>query len=184
MSIASGISTPTVYILDESGINAFAAGLTLDDAVIGVTRGCVEKLDREELQGVIAHEFSHIFNGDMRLNLQLTATLHGILLIGLIGQFLLRSMMRTNYQSRYYSTDKKGRGGGPYLLILGVGLVVIGYVGTFFGSVIKAGVSRKREYLADATAVQYTRYPQGISGALKKIAYYSSELHAPDVLKR
>ncbi len=179
MSIASGISTPTVYILDESGINAFAAGLTLDDAVIGVTSGTVEKLNREELQGVIAHEFSHIFNGDMRLNLQLTSTLHGILLIGLIGQFLLRSMMRTNYQSRYYSTDKKGRGGGPYLLILGVGLVVIGYVGTFFGSVIKAGVSRKREYLADATAVQYTRYPQGISGALKKIAYYSSELHAP-----
>ncbi len=179
MAIASGISTPTVYILDESGINAFAAGLTLDDAVIGITRGSVEKLNREEIQGVIAHEFSHIFNGDMRLNLQLTATLHGILLIGLIGQFLLRSMMRTNYQSRYYSTDKKGKGGGPYLLILGVGLVVIGYVGTFFGSVIKANVSRKREYLADATAVQYTRYPRGISGALKKIAYYSSDLQTP-----
>jgi len=179
MAIASGISTPTVFILDESAINAFAAGLTFDDAVIGVTRGTVEKLDREELQGVIAHEFSHIFNGDMRLNLQLTATLHGILLIGLIGRFILRSMSRTTYHHRRYSSNKKGNGGGLYLLVLGAGLIVIGYVGTFFGSIIKAGVSRKREYLADATAVQYTRYPKGISGALKKIAYYSSELQTP-----
>ena len=177
MSIASGISTPTVYIIDESGINAFAAGLTLDDAVIGVTRGCVEKLDREELQGVIAHEFSHIFNGDMRLNLQLTATLHGILLIGLIGRFILRSSTRRSHTTRT-SSSKKGNG-GLYVLALGAGLFVIGYVGTFFGSIIKANVSRKREYLADATAVQYTRYPRGISGALKKIAYYSSELHTP-----
>jgi Zn-dependent protease with chaperone function len=177
MSIASGISTPTVYILDESGINAFAAGLTLDDAVIGVTRGCIEKLDREELQGVIAHEFSHIFNGDMRLNLQLTATLHGILLIGLIGRFILRSISRTSYSSRR-SSNKKGNG-GLYVLVLGFGLLAIGYAGTFFGSIIKANVSRKREYLADATAVQYTRYPRGISGALKKIAYYSSRLETP-----
>jgi len=177
MSIASGISTPTVYIIDESGINAFAAGLTLDDAVIGVTSGCVEKLDREELQGVIAHEFSHIFNGDMRLNLQLTAILHGILLIGLIGRFILRSSTRRSHTTRS-SSSKKGNG-GLYVLALGAGLFVIGYVGTFFGSIIKANVSRKREYLADATAVQYTRYPRGISGALKKIAYYSSELRAP-----
>ncbi len=177
MSIASGISTPTVYILDESGINAFAAGLTLDDAVIGVTRGCIEKLDREELQGVIAHEFSHIFNGDMRLNLQLTATLHGILLIGLIGRFILRSISRTSHR-RSSSSNKKGNG-GLYVLVLGFGLLAIGYVGTFFGSIIKANVSRKREYLADATAVQYTRYPRGISGALKKIAYYSSRLETP-----
>lgn len=174
MAIASGIATPTVYILNESGINAFAAGLTLDDAVIGVTRGSVEKLDREELQGVIAHEFSHIFNGDMRLNLQLTATLHGILLIGLIGQFILRHMSRSSHRS---SSRKKG--GGGQLMLLGFGLMVIGYAGTFFGSIIKANVSRKREYLADATAVQYTRYPRGISGALKKIAYYSSRLQTP-----
>jgi Zn-dependent protease with chaperone function len=99
MSIASGISIPTVYLLDESSINAFAAGMTLDDAVIGVTRGTVEKLDRNELQGVIAHEFSHIFNGDMRLNLQLTATLHGILLIGLVGRFILRSMSRSSHRT-------------------------------------------------------------------------------------
>ncbi len=177
MAIASGISTPTVYILDESGINAFAAGLTLDDAVIGITRGCIEKLDRDELQGVIAHEFSHIFNGDMRLNLQLTATLHGILLIGLIGRFILRSISRTSHRVRS-SSSKKGNG-NLYALVLGVGLLVIGYAGTFFGSIIKANVSRKREYLADATAVQYTRYPRGISGALKKIAYYSSRLETP-----
>ena len=177
MAIASGITAPTVYILDDSAINAFAAGLTLDDAVIGVTRGTIEKLNREELQGVIAHEFSHIFNGDMRLNLQLTATLHGILLIGLIGRFILRAMSRTSHHSRS-SSNKKGNG-GLYLLVLGGGLMVIGYVGTFFGSIIKANVSRKREYLADATAVQYTRYPQGISGALKKIAYYSSKLQSP-----
>ena len=176
MAIASGVTAPTVYILDDSAINAFAAGLTLDDAVIGVTRGTIEKLNREELQGVVAHEFSHIFNGDMRLNLQLTATLHGILLIGLIGRFILRAMSRTSHHSR--SSSKKGNG-GLYLLVLGGGLMVIGYAGTFFGSIIKANVSRKREYLADATAVQYTRYPLGISGALKKIAYYSSKLQSP-----
>ena len=177
MAIASGISTPTVFVMDEEGINAFAAGLTLDDAVVCVTRGCIEKLDREELQGVVAHEFSHIFNGDMRLNLQLTATLHGILLIGLIGQFILRSTSRRRY--RYRSTSSKNNSSGLYVIVLAVGLIAIGYIGTFFGSIIKANVSRKREYLADATAVQYTRYPDGISGALKKIAYYSSELHSP-----
>ncbi len=177
MSIASGISTPTVYVLEESGINAFAAGLTLDDAVIGITEGAIEKLNREELQGVIAHEFSHIFNGDMRLNLQLTATLHGILLIGLIGRFILRSMSRSSHSTRL-SGNKKGNS-GLYLLVLGLGLFIIGYAGTFFGSIIKANVSRKREYLADATAVQYTRYSRGISGALKKIAYYSSHLSSP-----
>jgi Zn-dependent protease with chaperone function len=173
MSIAAGISMPTVYILEEDSINAFAAGLTFDDAVIGVTRGTVEKLNRNELQGVIAHEFSHIFNGDMRLNLHLTALLHGILLIGLTGWMILRSMSRVRV-----SSNKKG-GGGAYILVLGVGLLAIGYVGTFFGSLIKASVSRKREYLADATAVQYTRYPEGIGSALKKIAHYSSRLQAP-----
>ena len=177
MAIASGISTPTVFVMDESGINAFAAGLSFDDAVVCVTTGCIEKLDREELQGVIAHEFSHIFNGDMRLNLQLTATLHGILLIGLIGQFILRSMSSGRH-TRRTTSSKKGNG-GLYIMALGGGLMVIGYAGTFFGSIIKANVSRKREYLADATAVQYTRYPDGIAGALKKIAYYSSALHSP-----
>ncbi len=173
ISIASGIPVPTVYILEEDSINAFAAGLTFDDAIVGVTRGTVENLSRNELQGVIAHEFSHIFNGDMRLNLRLTALLHGILLIGLTGWIILRSMSRVRI-----SSSKKG-GGGAYIILLGVGLLVIGYVGTFFGSLIKANVSRKREYLADATAVQYTRHPQGIANALKKIAHYSSKLQTP-----
>lgn len=177
MAIASGISVPAVYILEEDAINAFAAGMTFDDTVIGVTRGAIEKLNRNELQGVIAHEFSHIFNGDMRLNLQLAAVLHGILLIGLIGRIILRSMSRSSTAIRS-SSSKKGNG-GLYILVLGAGLFVIGYAGTFFGSLIKANVSRKREYLADATAVQYTRYPKGISGALKKIAHYSSRLQAP-----
>ena len=176
MAIASGISVPTVYLLSDKGINAFAAGLSVDDAVIGITQGAIEKLDREELQGVIAHEFSHIFNGDMRLNLQLTAILHGILLIGLIGEFIMRN---TSSRGSHGSSGRRSGGGGHlYAVVLAAGLMVIGYAGTFFGSIIKANVSRKREYLADATAVQYTRYPYGISGALKKIAYYSSDLHA------
>jgi len=177
MAIASGISPPTVYVLHGEEINAFTAGLSIDDAVIGVTKGCMEKLNREELQGVIAHEFSHIFNGDMRLNLQLTAILHGILLIGLIGEFIFR--YSGSKGSRGASGRRKGGGGVPYFIILGAGLAVLGYVGTFLGSLIKANVSRRREYLADATAVQYTRYPRGISGALKKIAYYSSNIYAP-----
>jgi len=172
MAIASGISTPMIYLLEDKSINAFAAGLTIDDAVIGITRGAVEKLERDELQGVIAHEFSHIFNGDMRLNMHLAATLHGIVLIGLIGEFIMRHLGRNG--------GANGRkSGGNNLIILGLGLYVIGYVGLFFGSLIKAAVSRKREYLADATAVQYTRFPAGIAGALKKILYYQSTIHSP-----
>jgi Zn-dependent protease with chaperone function len=172
MSIASGILTPTVYLLEESSINAFAAGMTIDDAVIGITRGAVEKLDRHELQGVIAHEFSHIFNGDMRLNMNLAATLHGITLIGMIGEFIMRHLGRSR------GTHSR-RSGGNSLALLGFGLFAIGYVGVLFGSLIKASVSRSREYLADATAVQYTRYPAGIAGALKKILYYHSDIHSP-----
>jgi Zn-dependent protease with chaperone function len=172
MAIASGIPTPTIYLLEDKSINAFAAGLTIDDAVIGITRGAVEKLDRDELQGVIAHEFSHIFNGDMRLNMHLAATLHGIVLIGLIGEFIMRHLGR--------STASRGKkSGGNNLIFLGLGLYILGYVGVFFGSLIKAAVSRKREYLADATAVQYTRFPAGIAGALKKILYYHSDLSSP-----
>ncbi|MFT7878787.1 MAG: M48 family metallopeptidase [Sulfurimonas sp.] len=171
MSIASGILTPTVYMLEESSINAFAAGLTIDDAVIGITRGAVEKLDRNELQGVIAHEFSHIFNGDMRLNMNLAATLYGVTLIAMIGEFLVRHLR--------FSSSRTRKGGGGAVVILGFGLLAIGYIGVFFASLIKASVSRSREYLADATAVQYTRYPAGIAGALKKILYYHSGIDSP-----
>lgn len=162
MAIASGVSVPPVYLLEEAAINAFAAGHDSRDVVIGITRGAIELLSRDELQGVIAHEFSHIFNGDMRINLQLIGWLHGILFIGLIGRFLLENHNNHSYSSR------NNRGAG-LLLLLGLGLVIIGYSGTFFGKLIKAAISRQREFLADASAVQYTRNPEGIAGALKKI---------------
>ncbi len=162
MAIASGTPVPPVYLLDEDGINAFAAGYRASDAVIGITRGAIEKLSREQLQGVIAHEFSHVFNGDMRLNIRLIGILHGITVIGLIGYYLLRMGGR----SRSRRSKDSGAGG---ILALGIGLLVIGYAGTFFGNLIKAAVSRQREFLADASAVQYTRNPDGIAGALKRI---------------
>ncbi len=161
MAIASGAAVPTVYLLEgHDVINAFAAGMSPSDAVIGVTEGAVRYLTRDELQGVVAHEFSHIFNGDMRLNIRLMGVLHGILLIGIIGYYLMRVMSG--------SRDSRGRDGSAFLM-LGLGLMVIGFMGTFFGQWIKAVVNRQREYLADASAVQFTRNPEGIAGALKKI---------------
>jgi Zn-dependent protease with chaperone function len=165
MAIAAGMPIPRVYLLEEDGINAFAAGLSPANAVIGVTRGTMTRLNRDELQGVIAHEFSHIANGDMRLNIRLIGLLHGILLIGLIGGFLLRSM-RFSGRSR---SSRKGSGGIAVILALGLGLLIIGYAGSFFGNWIKSIVSRQREYLADSSAVQFTRNKDGIAGALKKI---------------
>jgi Zn-dependent protease with chaperone function len=163
MAIASGTPAPPVYLLtQEDGINAFAAGFSPKDAVIGVTQGAIEHLSRDQLQGVIAHEFSHIFNGDMRLNIRLIGVLNGILVLGVIGYHLLYST----------SHSRRGRGSGKGaagILALAIGLIVIGFAGTFFGGLIKAAVSRQREYLADASAVQFTRNPEGISGALKRI---------------
>lgn len=164
MAIASGSPVPSVYLLDEGSINAFAAGWSPGNAVIGVTRGAVSYLSRDELQGVIAHEFSHIFNGDMRLNIRLTGLLHGILLLGTIGYYLMRSV--------HYVRPSRGKerdNAVAVAFVLGLGLILIGYIGTFFGQCIKAIVSRQREYLADASAVQFTRNRDGISGALKKI---------------
>ena len=160
MAIASGIPVPAVYVLaNEEGINAFAAGFSPSEAVIGVTKGSLTQLNRDELQGVVAHEFSHILNGDMRLNLRLIGILHGILLIGLIGEILMRS-----------AGNSRGRkGGGGALLFTGLGLFAIGYLGVFFGKLIKSGISRQREFLSDASAVQFTRNPYGLSGALQKI---------------
>ncbi|MGQ0552617.1 MAG: M48 family metallopeptidase [Planctomycetota bacterium] len=179
MAIASGVPAPQVYLLpDEEGVNAFAAGRSVDDAVIGVTRGAVRHLSRDELQGVVAHEFSHILNGDMRLNLRLMALLHGILVIGLAGQMLLRSLrfMRLSRNRR------QGGGGVAAIVALGVGLMVVGFAGVFFGNLIKAAVSRQREFLADASAVQFTRLPEGIAGALKRIGALSfgSRLRHPN----
>jgi Zn-dependent protease with chaperone function len=157
MALASGIPMPQVYVLPESGINAFAAGLTTSDAVVAVTQGALDQFNREQLQGVIAHEFSHILNGDMRLNIRLIGILHGILVIGLIGRALLSGR-------RHSSSNDKG--GGAFL---GLGFLIIGYAGVFFGNLIKAAVSRQREFLADASAVQFTRNPDGIGGALMVI---------------
>ncbi len=165
MAIASGSPVPQVYLLNEPGINAFAAGWKTTSAVIGITQGALERLNRDELQGVIAHEFSHIFNGDMRLNIRLIAILHGVLMIGMLGGMILRSL-------RYVRTSRNNKGGGQaVLIILGIGgaLAVVGYSGTFFGNWIKSLISRQREYLADASAVQFTRSKEGIANALKKI---------------
>lgn len=163
MAIASGTPAPPVYMLvGEPGINAFAAGFSPRDAVIGVTQGLIDHLSREQLQGVIAHEFSHIFNGDMRLNIRLMGVLNGILVLGIAGYYLLYS---TSLSRRGRGNDKSAAG----ILALGIGLMIIGFAGTFFGGLIKAAVSRQREYLADASAVQFTRNPDGIAGALKRI---------------
>jgi len=177
MAIASGIPAPPVYLMEEKAINAFAAGLSPDNAVIGVTRGCLEKLDRDQLQGVIAHEFSHILNGDMRMNIRLIGILHGIMLIAGIGYFLLRIGA---YSSR--GRSREGGGVGMAIIVGGFGMLIIGSVGSFFGGLIKAAVSRQREYLADASAVQFTRNPDGIAGALKSIGGFSdgSKLVTPN----
>ncbi|WP_447895953.1 M48 family metallopeptidase [Vreelandella sp. GE22] len=167
MAIASGTPVPPVYLLQEAGINAFAAGFDTRDAVIGITQGAIDHLSRDELQGVVAHEFSHILHGDMRLNMRLISVLHGVLLIGLLGYILLRS---TAFRGRSMQRTNDNNGKAAIVLVaLGAALMVIGYAGTFFGNWIKAAVSRQREYLADASAVQYTRNPQGIGHALIKI---------------
>ena len=174
MSIASGVPMPAVFVLeDEPGLNAFAAGFSPSDAAVAVTRGCLEKLTRDELQGVVAHEFSHILNGDMRLNVRLIGVLYGILMLAMIGRGLLHSLRFAN--TGRSSRRGKDSGGGLIALLLGLGLalLIIGYIGYFFGRLIQAAVSRQRECLADAAAVQFTRNPAGIGGALKKIGAYS-----------
>jgi Zn-dependent protease with chaperone function len=160
ISIASGVPMPQLYVLEhEAGINAFAAGYTPADAAVAVTRGALERLNRDELQGVIAHEFSHVLNGDMRLNIRLIGVLFGILMIALIGRKVLE-------HARF-----GGRGRDTVALVVAaLTAMAIGYLGLFFGRMIKAGVSRSRELLADASAVQFTRQTTGLSGALKKIA--------------
>ena len=176
MALASGVPVPPVYLLeDEQSINAFAAGFAPSDAVIGVNRGTLKYLNRDELQGVISHEFSHLLNGDMRLNIRLIGLLHGILLVALIGYYLLRFGGASGRSSRGQ------KGGGGHVLLIALGAMVIGSVGLFFGKLIKASVSRQREYLADASAVQFTRNPDGIAGALKKIGGLAagSKIEAP-----
>ena len=171
MSIASGVSVPSIYVMDqEDGINAFAAGHSSSNATIGVTAGCLNKLNRSELQGVIAHEFSHILNGDMRLNIRMMSVLYGILMMFIVGKFMLRSFGRSSSRSR--SNSKEG-GGAAFIIVVSLALLLIGLMGSIMAKLIKAAVSRQREFLADASAVQFTREPSGISGALKKIGGFA-----------
>lgn len=171
ISLASGVPVPELYVLEnERGINAFAAGWAPGDAAIGVTRGALQLLSRDELQGVIAHEFSHILNGDMRLNIRLMGVVHGLLVLALIGRELLHvagRLMRGGVG--YRSRNRKGGNPAAFLGLVGLILLVIGSLGVFFGRLIKSAVSRQREFLADAAAVQFTRNPAGLAGALKKI---------------
>ena len=176
MALASGVPVPGVYVLPEdASINAFAAGHSVADAVVGVTQGTLEQLSRDELQGVIAHEFSHILNGDMRLNIRLMGLLFGILCLALLGQLLFRVAL----VSRPRSSDKNS--GGFIALALGAGLalLIVGYIGVFFARIIQSAVSRQREFLADSAAVQFTRNPLGIAGALYKIGESSSRVSSP-----
>ncbi|HHF3221451.1 TPA: M48 family metallopeptidase [Vibrio diabolicus] len=167
MAIASGIPVPPVYVMqEERGINAFAAGMSIDDAVIGVTQGALDSFTRDELQGVIAHEFSHILNGDMRLNTRLIGVLFGITCIAHFGHLVLDNTHHTSRVSRSSSDSDKGF---AVIMLIAIICLVLGWIGTLFGSMIKAAISRQREFLADASAVQFTRNDQGIAGALKKI---------------
>ncbi|HCH1528098.1 TPA: M48 family metallopeptidase [Vibrio parahaemolyticus] len=167
MSIASGIPVPPVYVLaEEHGINAFAAGMSIDDAVIGVTQGALDAFSRDELQGVLAHEFSHILNGDMRLNTRLIGALFGITCIAHFGHLILDNSNSTRHVSRSSSDSNKGF---AVIILIAIVCLVLGWLGTLFGNMIKAAISRQREFLADASAVQFTRNDQGIAGALKKI---------------
>ncbi|MFW5923867.1 MAG: M48 family metallopeptidase [Planctomycetota bacterium] len=178
MAIASGVPVPPVYVIEDKAINAFAAGFTPSDAVIGVTRRCVDELDRDELQGVIAHEFSHILYGDMRLNLRLIGVLFGILLVSVTGRLILHaSFYGRGRRSRSRGRISAGRG-QLAILLLGVSLLIIGSIGVFFGRLIKSAISRQREFLADAAAVQFTRNPEGISSALAKIGNYASRIRS------
>ncbi|ENM0968864.1 M48 family metallopeptidase [Vibrio parahaemolyticus] len=167
MSIASGIPVPPVYVMaEEHGINAFAAGMSIDDAVIGVTQGALNAFSRDELQGVIAHEFSHILNGDMRLNTRMIGALFGITCIAHFGHLILDNSNSTRHVSRSSSDSNKGF---AVIILIAIVCLVLGWLGTLFGNMIKAAISRQREFLADASAVQFTRNDQGIAGALKKI---------------
>ncbi len=179
MSIASGVPMPTAFILhNEKGINAFVAGYALEDMTLTVSQGALEQLSRDELQGVIAHEFSHIHNADTRLNIQLVSILAGILLIGALGGFICRSALNRSYFRR--SRDSRGT-----IIALGAGtaLYIVGYTGLFFGRLIQAAISRQRELLADSSAVQFTRNPDGIGNALFKIGYHKEHSYLTSTAK-
>ena len=169
MAIASGMPVPPIYILQEDAINAFAAGKNPQDAVLGFTRGAITQLNRDELQGVTGHEFSHVAHKDTRLNLRIACVVAGVMLIALIGRVMLQVAGRIATAPRM-SSKKDDRGGAALAFVaVGLGLLIVGGIGAFFGRLLQAAVSRQREFLADASAVQYSRNPAGISSALRKI---------------
>ena len=169
MAIAAGLPVPEVYVLEnEPGINAFAAGLETSKAAVAVTRGALERLTRDELQGVVAHEFSHILNGDMRLNARLMGYVFGLVAVSMVGRLLLRGGAYGGGRAR--SGSRRGGGGTAALLAAGVALLALGSFGVLAGRLLQAAVSRQREELADASAVQFTRNPAGLANALKRIA--------------
>jgi Zn-dependent protease with chaperone function/uncharacterized tellurite resistance protein B-like protein len=174
MAIASGLPVPALYVLpDEAAINAFAAGFTPERSVVAVTRGALDELTRDELQGVVAHELSHVLNGDARLNLRLLALIGGITVLASVGRVLARTAGTSRSRLR-----SRRSGGGGAIAAAGLVIWVAGAVGALFGKVIRAAVSRQREYLADAAAVQFTRNPEGLAGALAKIARAGSALES------
>ncbi len=182
MSIASGVPVPPVYVMEDKSVNAFAAGPDPSRSVIGVTRGCMELLSRDELQGVIAHEYSHIFHGDTRINARTTAVIAGIMAVGVIGYIMFRFVGPALARSTSGGRGKNNPGPALGLAIIVAGLAVwgIGSLGMLFGRLIQAAISRQREFLADAAAVQYTRNPDGIAGALAKIRdHYSARIESP-----
>lgn len=177
MAIASGISPPPVYLIPDPSINAFAAGSKINSAVIGITQGSIDNFSREEMQGVIAHEFSHIIHGDMSLNMRLTGIIHGIMLLSILGYFILRASIFSSFASR------RRDGAALALPLIGLALTALGFIGAFFGKWIRAAVSRQREFLADASAVQFTRNPNGIGSALQKIGVKTGLLSSPNTME-
>jgi len=182
MAIASGIRIPEIFVLqEENGINAFAAGYTPDNAAVAVSQGCLDQLDRDELQGVIAHEYSHILNGDMRINSRMIGVLFGLLALAVVGRFALRGFAHTGRRR----SRGRGKGGAGVVVIIAIVVMIVGYVGVFFGRLIQSAISRQREFLADAAAVQFTRNPGGIANALRKIRLLSagSRIENPDAME-
>ena len=177
MSIASGVPVPQLYLIPDDSINAFAAGRTTDDAIIGVTQGALRAFNRDEMQGVIAHEFSHILNGDMRLNLRLIIIIYGIMFMSYLGYFLLRGGAYSSLGHR----RRSGGGDNTIIIIMSIGaaLAIIGFIGSLLGSFIRAAISRQREFLADASAVQFTRNPLGIAAALDRIKRHTAPPQQP-----
>lgn len=168
MAIAAGIPVPAVFVLESPGINAFAAGHRLDDTAIAVTRGCLENLNRDELQAVVGHETSHLLNGDARLNLRLIGAVHGLLAICHVGRVVFQAGYTTDDGISGGFSGRRRRDSVPVLLLIGVGLMAIGSLGWLMANIVRACVSRQREFLADAAAVQFTRNGSAMANVLKK----------------